>query len=68
MNLAIAVLELFPCLLRAKQNEIKELKETSKQDANTRRQIGPLPQLQIAVSFLCLIGEGCGQAPPWQTV
>lgn len=40
-----AASELSPRPPRAKQNEIKELKETSKQDANTRRQIGPLPQL-----------------------
>ena len=35
MNLV--VFELFPCLLCAKQREIKGLKATSKQDANTRR-------------------------------
>ena len=39
MNLA--VFGLFPCLLRAKQNEIKGLKETSKQGTNTRRQTEP---------------------------
>ena len=32
MNLA--VFELLPCLLRAKQNEIKGLKESSKSGAN----------------------------------
>ena len=37
MNLA--VFELFPCLLGTKQNEIKELRESSKQGTNTRRQI-----------------------------
>ena len=37
MNLA--VFELFPCLLRAKQNETKEMKEKSKlKSANTGRQ------------------------------
>ena len=39
MNLA--VFGLFPCLLRTKQNEIKGLKETSKQGTNTRRQTEP---------------------------
>ena len=42
MNLA--VFELSPCLLRAKQNKIKGLKETSKQGANTRRQTEPYKQ------------------------
>ena len=42
MNLA--VFKLFPCLLRAKQNEIKGLKETSKQCANTKRQTEPYEQ------------------------
>ena len=42
MNLA--VFELFPCLLSGKQNEIKGLKETGKQDTNTRRQTEPNEQ------------------------
>ena len=42
MNLA--VLELFPCLLHAKRNKIKGLKETSKQGTNTRRQTKPYEQ------------------------
>ena len=42
MNLA--VFELFLCLLRAKQNEIKGLKETSRQGTNTRRQTEPYEQ------------------------
>ena len=39
--MSLAAFELFPCLLRAKQNEIKGLKETSKQVTNTRRQTEP---------------------------
>ena len=42
MNLA--VFELFPCLLRAKQKEIKGLKEAREQRANTRRQTEPYEQ------------------------
>ena len=42
MNLA--VFDLLPCLLRAKQNDIKGLKEMSKQGANTRRQTTPYEQ------------------------
>ena len=42
MNLA--VFELFPCLLRTKQNEMKGLKETSKQGTNARRQTEPYEQ------------------------
>ena len=42
MNLV--VFGLFPCLLRAKQNEIKGWKEMSKQAANTRRQTEPYEQ------------------------
>ena len=42
MNLV--VFELFPCLLHAKQNEIKGLKETNKQGANARRQTEPYEQ------------------------
>ena len=37
-------IELFPCLLCAKQNEIKGLKETGKQGANTWRQTKPYEQ------------------------
>ena len=40
----LAVFELFPCLLGTKQNEIKELKESSKQGTNTRRQTEPYEQ------------------------
>jgi len=36
MNLAVS--ELLPCLLRAKQNKTKGMKETSKLSANTGRQ------------------------------
>ena len=42
MNLA--VFELFPCLVRTKENEIKELKDTSKKGANTKRQTEPYEQ------------------------
>ena len=42
MNLT--VFALFPCLLSAEQNEIKGLKETSKQGRNTRRQTEPQEQ------------------------
>ena len=37
----LAVFELFPCLLRAKQNKIKVCKEKS---TNTRRQAEPYEQ------------------------
>ena len=40
----IAVFELFPCFLRAKQNKIKGLKKTRKQGTNTRRQAEPYEQ------------------------
>ena len=40
----LAFFESFPCLLRAKQNEFKKLKETSKQGTNTRRQTEPYEQ------------------------
>ena len=45
------VLELFPCLLRAKQNEIKGLKEMSKQGTNTKRQTEPYEQWIFKVDY-----------------